>query len=233
MKQGKLAPSTKARWGAKLRIIKNLLKILPITIVNCEDIKAVTKAGKKKWNISFSPLETGKNWFYSEVENLGLQLIKTSGKETSEYRKFRGFQKSKNKLDFKWETHNVDSHCLAEMAIGKPIAPYFGLWQINFMNFHRRRLHVENPSNGGIRKNYGGTRSLGFSRGSIIRYKKDNLLYYLGGTSNNCVAIHSIVTGKRINQFVKVAQVEILYNNKLRTQFLPRLKPWVSLLRRL
>ncbi len=70
---------------------------------------------------------------------------------------------------------------------------------------------------------------MGMPRGSIIRYKKDNKLYYLGGSSKGKVAIHSIATGKRINQFVKVSDIKRMYVNNWRLQFLPALKIWVSL----
>ncbi len=60
---GSLAPSTKARWQWKLRIINWLNKLFPITHYIVEDIKAKT-TGKKKWDKLFSPLQTGKNWFY-------------------------------------------------------------------------------------------------------------------------------------------------------------------------
>ena len=232
--KGRIPPSTKARWNAKLRIIKSLIKIIPIKTIIVEDIKAITKKWKTKWNVSFSPLEVGKNWFYSEIENLGVKLIKVSGFKTSEHRKERGFKKltGKGKMDYTWESHNVDSHALCEMALNEHLMPFLGIWQINFLNFYRRQLHVQNPAKGGIRKIYGSTLSLGLIRGSIIKYKKDGLLYYIGGASKKCVAIHSVITKKRANQFAQLEDIEMICYNKQRTQFLPRLKTWVSLLRR-
>jgi hypothetical protein len=50
-------PSTKARWGWKLRVAKWLQKMYPITAFVVEDIKAQTKKFQKRWNKSFSPLE--------------------------------------------------------------------------------------------------------------------------------------------------------------------------------
>jgi hypothetical protein len=57
--RGGLAPSTKARWQWKLRILGWLGKLFPITHVIVEDIKARTR-GQKRWDTSFSPLEVGK-----------------------------------------------------------------------------------------------------------------------------------------------------------------------------
>jgi len=226
-KSNRIPSSTKARWDAKLRIIKQLQNILPITIINVEDISAITKEGKTKWNQSFSPLEVGKQWFYSEVEKLNVKLVKTQGFETKKHRDIRGFEKSKAKLDYTWSAHNVDSHSLAEIALGKVVKPYYGIYKIEFLEYHRRQLQVQNKLTSGIRKSYGTTVSMGISRGSTIRYK--DKICYLGGSSKDKVSVHSIITGKRINQNTHIRDIEVLYTTKQRTQFLPRLKSWVSL----
>ena len=43
--RGCLPPSTKARWGWKLRVVSWLAKMYPITTFVVEDVKAVTKKG--------------------------------------------------------------------------------------------------------------------------------------------------------------------------------------------
>ncbi len=62
-----MSPSTRSRWEFKLNICKWLLKMFPITNFVVEDIKARTWKNAKKWNLSFSPLEVGKQWFYYEL----------------------------------------------------------------------------------------------------------------------------------------------------------------------
>ena len=227
--QGRIPPSTKGRWEAKLRIIKVLTEILPISIINIEDINAITKKGKKKWNISFSPLQVGKDYFDQKIKDLypHIKLMKTFGFQTHTHRLLRNFPKSKKKLDYTWESHNVDSHCLAELALQTMIPESKGLYKINFLEYHRRQLHVQNPSKGGIRKPYGTSTSMKMRRGSVLLYK--NKLCYLGGSSQGKIAIHSIISGKRVQQFVDPNKVKQLYNSSWRLQFLPRLKPWVSL----
>jgi hypothetical protein len=216
----RIPPSTKARWQAKLRIIKRLQKILPISIINIEDIKAKTKEGKTKWNTSFSPLEVGKAWFYSEVEKLGAQLTKTDGFDTKQHRDNRGFKKSKAKLDYIWEAHNVDSHSLAEMVLKIQVKPFFGLYKLQFLEYHRRQLHVQSAAKGGVRKSYGTTVSMGLPRGSTVAYKGG--LAYVGGSSKERIAVHDIKTGKRINQFAKREDIEVLFAKKYTTQFTKR-----------
>ncbi len=69
--KGGIAPSIRARYQWKLRILKWLGKLYPITNIIVEDIKAKTK-GQKRWDKSFSPLEIGKKWFYAKLDNLTL-----------------------------------------------------------------------------------------------------------------------------------------------------------------
>jgi hypothetical protein len=213
-----IPPATKARWQAKLRIITQLNNILPISLINVEDIIAPTKKNNKKWNLSFSPLETGKTWFYSELEKLYPPLMKTRGFDTKQHRDQQGYKKSKQKLVYTWDAHNVDSHSLAEMALSTSIIPYTGMYKIEFLEYHRRQLHVQNKLTGGIRKQYGTTISFGMSRGSIIRYK--NKLVYLGGSSLDRVSIHDILTGRRIHQRAHIKNIKVLYITKQRVSFI-------------
>jgi hypothetical protein len=67
---------------------------------------------------------------------------------------------------------------------------------------HRRQLHVFNPTKGSVRKTYGGTISLGFKRGSLVKDKKYGYCY-VGGASKGRVSIHNIRTGERVAQNIK------------------------------
>ena len=167
-----LAPSTKARWQWKLRICNWLYKMYPITYFVVEDIKVVTKKSQRKWNRSFSPLQTGKVWFYSELEQFG-NVHTVQGYDTKALRDELGLKKSKQKLSNVFEAHCVDSWVLANGLVGGHAEP--DNKDILFMvplQFHRRQLHKLQPSKGGMRKREGGTISLGFKRGSLIRHPK-------------------------------------------------------------
>jgi RRXRR protein len=222
LRSNRIPPSTRARWGAKLRIVKQLLKILPLTHINVEDIKASTKEGKRDHNVSFSPLEIGKTWFYDELQKLGPVLSKTEGYQTKEHRDKRGFEKSKDKLSYIWEAHNVDSHALAEIALKKEVNPFRSLYRIDFLEYRRRELHMQNFAKGGLRQKNGSTVSLGLSRGSVVRWK--GKLVYLGGSSlirkSIRVSVHSIATGKRLSQEVNKEDIKVIHITKQRTQFL-------------
>ena len=201
-KKSKLPPSTKARWQLKLRICNHLRKIFPITDFVIEDICAKTKTGKAKWNASFSPLEVGKKWFYGEITLLG-SLTTKQGHETKALRDSLGLKKSKNKMSDSFSAHNVDSWVLANQLVSGHTTPdNKTIEKLVPLRFHRRQLHALQPAIGGERKNYGGTMSLGFKRGSLIRHEKYGIVY-VGGTMNGKISVHDTQTGGRLAQNVK------------------------------
>src|SRR5258708_31576854 len=51
--QVKLPPSTRARWGWKLRLCRWLARYYSIDAFVVEDVAAATKPGKGRWNQSF------------------------------------------------------------------------------------------------------------------------------------------------------------------------------------
>ena len=226
-KIGGIPPSTKARWQAHLRVINVLRGLLPVTDISFEDVCAVTKKGQRKWNVNFSPIEVGKKWFESEVEKIGLKLWKYKGFDTFEWRNQRGFKKTKKKLEDVWEAHCVDSHCLCEILIG-PVEPFKGFYRFDFMQWHRRQLHVSNPIKGGARKEYGSTVSLWIPRGMLVKHTKFGLSY-VGGSSKGRLSLHSIADGKRLSQGVKKEDCIILAKQIWKGCFSsPRLQAGVS-----
>lgn len=213
---GKLVPSTKARWQWKLRIANWLCKMYPITCFVVEDIKAKTKKGKRKWNVSFSPLQVGKTWFYSELKGLGRVETK-QGYETKELRDMVGLKKTSRKLSNLFDAHCVDSWVLANSWVGGHIVPENkDMFFVTLLRFHRRQLHYLQPAKTGIRKLYGGTRSMGLTRGSLVQNKKYGVCY-VGGTSGSRISLHSLITGKRFCQNAKVEDCKFLTFNSWRT----------------
>jgi hypothetical protein len=200
--QFRLPPSTRARWGWKLRIVNWLLRYYPIAHFVVEDIQAVTKPGKRRWNRSFSPLEVGKQWIYSELEKRG-GLSTLQGYETAEVRNSLGLKKFNNKMLDKFEAHCVDSWVLANFWIGGHTSPdNKSMLYVIPLRFHRRQLHRFQSEKGGVRKPYGGTLSLGFKRGSWIKHPKWGVCY-VGGSSKDRLSLHSLQGGKRLSQKAK------------------------------
>ena len=213
--RGCLPPSTKARWQWKLRLAAWLSKVYPISCFVVEDIKAQTK-GQRKWDRSFSPLEVGKNWFYCELDKLGKVELK-QGWETAELRAQAELKKTKKKMDAVFAAHCVDSWVLANWFTGGHIKPdNEKLLLVTPLQFHRRQLHVLQPASGGVRRLYGGTRSLGLKRGSIVTHLKYGKTY-VGGTSNGHISLHSLETGKRLTQSAKALDCNFVTHNTWRT----------------
>ena len=201
--RGSLAPSTKARWQWKIRIVAQLAKMFPITDLVVEDIKARTVKGVRKWNKSFSPLEIGKTWFYKELEQFGKVHLK-QGWETKALRDAVGLKKSKAKLSEVFAAHCVDSWVLANWLVGGHTLPEnTNMLCISPIRFHRRQLHVMVPAVGGIRKPYGGTRSSGFKRGSLVSHPKYGLTYVGGVSNKGLITLQTLKTGVRVYRNAK------------------------------
>jgi hypothetical protein len=212
---GGLPPSAKARWQAHLRILDQLCKILPITDVVIEDIKACSKKHCRKWNRNFSPLEYGKKWFEDQIKERGLEFYKHQGYETKQQRDYRGFKKTYKKLSNIWEAHCVDSHCLAEMVYGD-LEPVKDMYILNLIRFKRRELYINHK---GIRRLYGSTRSMGLNRGTLVDHPKHGLMY-VGGTSSDRISLYNL-DGKRICQNARKEECKVLTKQSWRVEFLP------------
>ncbi len=223
-----IPPSTKARWDAKLRIISHLKKILPISMAVVEDIKAETRKGNKKWNSNFSPIEVGKQYFYSKLQEMGLEVAVKNGWETKTFRDSLGLMKIREKSKPVFESQCVDSWCLAAMATGAEYPTTKSLYYMVPLRWHRRQLHRMRFEEGGVRRRYGGTISLGLKKGTLVKHVKYGLCY-IGGNRGNRYSLHSLKTGKRITQNAKKEDLQILTRISFRTQFLSRLKQGVSL----
>ena len=218
----RLAPSTKARWQWKLRIVNWLSKIYPITVFVVEDIKARAWGGK--WGKTFSPLQVGKDWFYSQLQKIApVELLQ--GDETAELREQLKLKKSKDKMAKKFSAHCVDSFTLAYSTVGGNAKPdNTDLLIVTPLRFHRRQLHRLEHARGHIRPRYGGTLSVGFKRGSIVKHPKWGLTY-IGGEmvkptkkepNRKIVSLHSIETGKRLTQSTKPQDIQFLTYNTWR-----------------
>lgn len=219
----KLPPSTKARWQWKLRICSWLSRLFPITTFVVEDIKARTWGGK--WGKTFSPLQSGKNWFDSELGKLA-EVRTWQGMETKQIRDELGLSKTKNKLAETFEAHCVDSFALAYSVVGGSSIPENkDLLLVVPLRFHRRQLHRLENAPGGIRSPYGGTMSAGFKRGSLVKHPKWGLTY-VGGEmlkptkkdpKRKLISLHSIETGKRLTQSADPKEIKFICFNSWRT----------------
>lgn len=207
--RARIPAGTRARWEWKLRIFDWLSKLYPITHVCIEDIKARTIEHSKKWNKSFSPLEVGKQWFYSEVQKRW-HLRTLQGWETKEIRDRLGLKKSSYKLSETFEAHCVDSWCLAYQIVGgKPMVDNIAVFCISPIPIRRRELHRQNPQKGGKRPRYGGTRCLGVAKNTLVRHVKKGLLR-VTGHQKGCLTLSEIHSSKQVILTAKPNTYQIL-----------------------
>jgi hypothetical protein len=211
----RLPPSTKARWQWKLRLCTWLSRLYPIETFVVEDIAAVTKQGKRRWNASFSPLQVGKEWLSDQLGKLG-KVVLVKGYVTAELRSAFGLEKTKKKSLELFEAHAVDAFVIARNWVGGDTRPENKrLTLITPLRFHRRQLHKLQPSIGGVRKREGGTISHGFKRGSLVKHVKYGLTY-VGGYLKDRISLHCVDTGKRLCQNAKPCDVQFLTFNTWR-----------------
>jgi hypothetical protein len=173
------------------------------------------KKWQNRWNRNFSPLEVGKRWFYEELRKLG-QLITKQGFETKEIREKLNLPKD----------HWVDAYCLAHSQVGGRLDNH-RILAIIPLRFHRRQLHALQPAKGGRRRPYGGTMSLGFKRGSLVKHPKWGICY-VGGRLKDRLSLHSLLDGKRLTQNAKPEDCKFLTYPSWRVRLLPMLTHGVS-----
>ncbi len=201
---------TRARWDWKLRILEWFSKLYPITHVTVEDIKARTKQYQRKWNQTFSPLEVGKQWFYTEIQKRW-QLLTLQGWETKEIRDRLGLKKASKKLSETFDAHCVDSWCLAYHTLGGDSTPdNIDIFCIAPIPVCRRGLHRQNPQKGGKRPRYGGTvLGNGLVKNTLIKHEKHGLTRLAGVNAKGLFSIYSL-DGNRLTTGAKRSDFSVL-----------------------
>ena len=208
----RIPPSTRSRWEAKSRVIAQLKKVIPLTDVVVEDVQAVTRQGKRrKWNASFSPVQVGKEHLYRLLGEMGLTVHLKEGWQTKELREKYGLKKTKSKSKQSFESHAVDAWVLAASVSGASKPTCTRLWYVVPAVLHRRQLHRLQACKGGVRKPYGGTRSLGLKRGTMVKHPKYGWCT-LGGfdRQKQTISLHDYRTNKRLTQGAKVKACRVL-----------------------
>jgi len=158
----RIPPSTRSRWEAKARIVAQLKKVVPLTDVVLEDVRAVTRKGKGgKWNIAFSPVQVGKEHLYHLLREMGLIVYLKEGWQTKELREQYGLKKTKSKAKQSFDSHCVDSWVLAASVSGAEKPTCTRLWYAVPVILHRRQLHRLQASRGGNASPMGVREALG------------------------------------------------------------------------
>ena len=207
----RIPAGTRARWDWKLRILEWMSKLYPVTHVCVEDIRARTKQHQKKWNTSFSPLEVGKQWFYSEIQKKW-ELLTLQGWETKEIRDRLGLKKSSKKLAETFDAHCVDCWCLAYHTVGGQDMPEnTNIFCISPIPIKRRELHRQQESKGRKRSRVGGTvLGKGLIKNTLVKHVKYGLTRLAGINAKGLFSIYNVEGNKRLTTSAKRADFRVL-----------------------
>jgi RRXRR protein len=223
----RIPPSTRARWEAKARVVAHLRRILPLTDVVVEDVRATTRQGKGgPWNARFSPIQAGKEHLYSLLRGMSLTLWTKEGWQTKELREHYGLKKSRSKRRRSFESHAVDAWVLAASTTGATQPTCRRLWYVVTIRMHRRQLHRLQCAKGGVRHPYGGTRAFGFKRGTLVRHARYGLAS-VGGCDRRkgTLSLHEYRTNTRLTQRAKGTTLVRLTWTPYRTYLVSKTRP--------
>jgi RRXRR protein len=229
----RIPPSTRARWEAKARIVLHLRRILPLTAVVVEDVRAPTCRGKGgTWNTRFSPVQVGKEHLYRQLRSRGLTLDTFEGWQTQELRARYGLRKSTSKARRAFDSHAVDAWVLAASATGAPHPTCRRLWYLVTIRLQRRQLHRLQCAKGGGRRPYGGTRSLALKRGTLVRHPRYGLCS-VGGCDHQkgTLSVHRYRDNQRLTQRANAASLRTLTWTPYRTFLVSEPRPKAGLKR--
>jgi len=229
-RQGKLPPSIRANRELELRVVKELLRLFPVSNIVYEVIKA-------RGNKGFSPAMVGQKIMLEWLEQL-LPTSTAEGWQTSILRQQLGLAKDKTDKSAQTnETHANDGLALAashfmkfekfytantrgHQWVGQVLVTDAPFRVIARPNIYRRQLHFENPDGNKpnpnqYRKRKGGTITpFGLRSGDLVKAEKAGKISigWIGGytqtekTKN--VSVYDI-NWHRIGQFT-VSKVKLL-----------------------
>jgi len=208
----KVPPSIKANRQLELRVAKELCRILPISKIVYEYVKA-------RGNKGFSPVMVGQKAMLGWLSNLA-PVVTRYGWETANLRARLHLEKAKNKKDQTPAAHAVDGIALACSEFigsekyhrhGEDGLRWTGAVQITESLFKvirrppisRRQLHLLQPAKGGKRRSYGGTVTRhGFRKGDLVKAVSAGRQYigWVSGDTATQVSV-SDINWKRLGQF--------------------------------
>jgi hypothetical protein len=151
-------------------------------------------------------VQVGKDHLYHQLKEQGLTVHRYPGIVTKQLRDCFGLSKTHQKAAQTFNSHAVDAWVLAATTSGAKKPTCTRVWYVVPTQLHRRQLHRLQPErgHGGIRKPYGGTSSLGFTRGTLVRHPRYGLCT-VGGCDREKqrLSLHAYRSNKRLTQDAK------------------------------
>jgi hypothetical protein len=208
--EGWLPPSIKAKVEMRIRFLKHLLAIYPITTVAVEDVKMdgnklKGQKGRKYWTW----VMVGKTKLYQWLKQY-VELTLYERSDTVRVRTEAGLRKVSKKGARVFESQAVDGLALCLLALGTKDTAVTGFSVWRTPDVPRRQLHRLEPGKGGIRPPYGGSVALSFKKNTVVEYH--GKLYRTGGTTKGRLSLHSFdLDNRRVTQNAKPEQCKKLF----------------------
>jgi len=207
----KIAPSILARKQLELRVAKEIAKTYPISEIAMEDVAFDHR--NLRFGSYFSQVEIGKEWLKTELEEIApVKLFR--GWQTSVRRKEQGLRKEYNKEERVPEAHVSDAIALCSLLLSVIELTPFHFDVVRRPKYSKRKLHLEQPSKGGIRRQYGGTTTpFLFRKGDYVEARQGKKIVrgWVSGYTKNLISV-SDFDWKRLGQFA-VSKVRLLTRN--------------------
>jgi len=169
-------------------------------------------------------VQVGKDHLYRLLKEQGLTVHRHRGVVTQQLREHFGLTKTHQKAARTFSSHVVDAWVLAAATSGATTLTCTRVWYVVPIQLHRRQLHRLQAERGhvGIRKPYGGTRSLGCTRGTLVRHPRYGLCR-VGGCDREQqrLSLHAYRSHTRLTQGAKPADCRRLTAVDFRTWFVP------------
>ncbi len=166
-RKGFIAPSQLVVVCSRLKILRAMFALYPISRVGLEDMRF--NHAKRRWGANFSTVEIGKQRLKEFLEARGAQVSLFQGFETKALREQFGYTKTKVKGADRFTAHCSDALALAcVMGPGVQVAPGNFLVVDDTYRPMRRKLHDEQPAKGGIRETYSHGTVFGVQKGRLI-----------------------------------------------------------------
>ena len=173
-RSGFIAPSQMVLIQSRLKIVDELCRIYPISIVGLEDVRFNHK--KHRWGKFFSSVEIGKNRTRKWFDERKIERIEFQGYETAELRKHYGYKKTRSKSADKFSAHCSDSLTLATSVLHREyVEPGTFLVVDDTYRCVRRKLYDSNFQAGGVKEKYSCGTVLGLRKGLIIGTNKGKI----------------------------------------------------------
>jgi hypothetical protein len=218
----KIAPSQLVIINSRLKILRELLRICPITVVGLEDVRF--NHAKYRWGKNFSTCEIGKSKIRKFLKEKEVKLFEFSGWETKELREKYGYKKISDKSANVFEAHNSDSLSLAiEVNNGFRLEPSKNLLLVNDKYRPvRRKLHYTQSAKGGKRQNYSKGNVFGINKGKVVGYKGNK--YLLTGYQNNIHNGKKFTISELYNEKRKYVKTLDFISNSFNASFIQEVK---------